>query len=42
MGRPKPELWDLLEQQGMISIPEDYKYEDGFGIQYLPPEFLNA
>jgi hypothetical protein len=37
MGRPKPELWDLLEKNGMITIPDDYKYEDNFPVGYLPP-----
>lgn len=40
MGKPKPELWDLLEKQGMISIPDDYKYQDDFGIEYLPSDVL--
>jgi hypothetical protein len=38
MGRPKPELWNLLEQKGMIELPEDYEYDDTFGLSYLFPE----
>ena len=35
MGKPKPELWNLIEQEGMISIPDDYTYDE----TYLPLNF---
>jgi hypothetical protein len=38
MGVPKPELWDLLEHNGMIEIASDYQYndDDNYGLEYVP------
>ena len=42
MGRPTQALWDILEKDGMVMIPDDYKYQDNFALNYLPEEFRNS
>ena len=36
MGKPKPELWNMFESSGMITLPDDYQYNSGFGVEFLP------